>query len=722
MPSSDFVSPIMAGLMDHRVSAQIKDLDHYRIHGGMAVETDYIVHVSCVNTGTKSRPEPDFDGFIISKTFSAFRTLIDQLHDAADAFMSTNSHEQLPPDTKQKVKKLAQYCEVVMQLIDSQRTQYLGKVNYMYVKVLSKQRSQVITDVLEATLSNFPSDIDSHPFLNEVAKRIENFFLTDHCASVDEEGEDSNVSSLFITPIKKNYQHVDNKITASVKKPVDSPDSGIVDNHPPPPNLDRAVSSPVVPYTRKKRRSRQIRDLDEKELKNSGSRASLLLDDDRSQTDMVPSYDAPVPTVSVPGASALGVFMDNNPIMFMGLFAALTQVVRLAGERVVSLDMDILLLVVFAAFCLGLNTPRPLVGGVDKPPLRGRRRRRKAGQPPTPTNAAKLLRRSMMISTPRSISTGNRNISFSAETIEEDEAEAEMEEEEDDVVIRSPMPRFPEGAEMGSINNCFSESPYENFKVRGDNYLSDKKKVKSGPCLFPCRGVDLFLTDTCPENVGRISGIMGGQLRDVPTFLINFRLPWGVLLFYYEIPERFVPFVACCYGNGSAADKAKLEEKINSMNNQDRCCARWLLGDHEHKDQTLKIFPVVVEGPWVVKSIVGGKPAIIGTKLPVSYVYGKPGTAPDGSKQALYLEADLDIVSSSAARGILSAVRTYTQDITLDLGFAIQGNSNDELRENMLVATRLHGIDPLNAPPLPPTKDLIMTGNDNDDGDDDTES
>ena len=211
---------------------------------------------------------------------------------------------------------------------------------------------------------------------------------------------------------------------------------------------------------------------------------------------------------------------------------------------------------------------------------------------------------------------------------------------------------------------------------------------------------------------------MGGELRDMPTFIINFRLPWGVLLFYFEIPERFVPFVKGCY-NDPTVSREELEAKIETMSNQDRCCARFLLGDDNHKNNTLKIFPGVVEGPWVAKSVIGGKPAIIGTKLPVNYVYEPEGKDIDGKKLSLYLEADLDIVSSSAARGILSVTRTYTQDLTIDLGFAIQGNSNDELPEQMLTGTRLHGIDPLNAPPLPPIKDMLfMADDDSEKGDD----
>ena len=123
------VSPIMAGLLDHRVSAQVKDLDHYRIHGGMAVETDFIIHVKCVTTThPKRRSEPDFEKFILSKTFSAFRTLVEKLHLAAEAAMQKDNGKDVPV----KVKNLAHYCETVYQLIESQRTQYLGKVCAVY--------------------------------------------------------------------------------------------------------------------------------------------------------------------------------------------------------------------------------------------------------------------------------------------------------------------------------------------------------------------------------------------------------------------------------------------------------------------------------------------------------------------------------------------------------------------------------------------------------------
>ena len=193
------------------------------------------------------------------------------------------------------------------------------------------------------------------------------------------------------------------------------------------------------------------------------------------------------------------------------------------------------------------------------------------------------------------------------------------------------------------------------------------------------------------------SGIFGGALREKPTFLINFRLPWGVFVFYFELHEKFVPFVRKRYEE----DFNEPLPSLDSMTPSNRTLCRWLLGDDKHKNTTLKIVPVVVKGPWVVKSVVGGKPAIIGNKLPVTYVY-----QPAEGNKALYLEADMDVVASSAARGILSVVRSYTQGLTLDLGFVIQGNTQDELPEQMMGAVRCHGLDPMNASPLPPMKQM----------------
>jgi hypothetical protein len=261
------------------------------------------------------------------------------------------------------------------------------------------------------------------------------------------------------------------------------------------------------------------------------------------------------------------------------------------------------------------------------------------------------------------------------------------------IVPAKTFHEFPEGSAIGSHHNCWSSPPSENFQVRGPNYLRDKAKVASADYIFPCRGCDLFLTDNAPVNVGRNRSILGGKLRDVPTFIINYRLPWGIFLSYHEIPERFLPFLR--RGNGHGDLKMPLPS-LAGMPAGERAVCNFLLSDTDAKNRAWKLIPVVVDGPWMVKRVVGGKPAIVGTKLPIAYVYQPPENG-----RAEYLEADLDIVSSAAARNVLAVVRSYTQVLTIDLGYVVQGDTSEELPEQMMLGLRLHGLDPLTAELLP---------------------
>lgn len=162
--------------------------------------------------------------------------------------------------------------------------------------------------------------------------------------------------------------------------------------------------------------------------------------------------------------------------------------------------------------------------------------------------------------------------------------------------------RFPDGAALGSELNCWSIPPSSNFHVRGDDYLNDKKKVPSDNYLLPCRGCDLFLTDNPPSNIGRNASILSGMIRDVPTFIINYRLPWGVYITYHEIPKKFLPFIRRNHGYGDISTPLP---SLSEMTAGERTLCNFFLMDEDEKNAVWKIVPVVVEGPWVVKRVVG---------------------------------------------------------------------------------------------------------------------
>lgn len=81
------------------------------------------------------------------------------------------------------------------------------------------------------------------------------------------------------------------------------------------------------------------------------------------------------------------------------------------------------------------------------------------------------------------------------------------------------LPRYPISETKN--HNCWSE-PHAGkcFKVRGENYLVDKKKVASGPYIFPARGADLILTNEesgLGTNIAERHCVLAGHVRSVPT-------------------------------------------------------------------------------------------------------------------------------------------------------------------------------------------------------------
>jgi Protein ENHANCED DISEASE RESISTANCE 2, C-terminal len=165
---------------------------------------------------------------------------------------------------------------------------------------------------------------------------------------------------------------------------------------------------------------------------------------------------------------------------------------------------------------------------------------------------------------------------------------------------------------------------------------------------------------------------------------------------YFEVPSKLAIYMT----SATTIDP--------SLSVAEQLFAKWLLGDTNYKNERLKLIPYVAEGPWVVRNMVTGRPAIIGKKLPVSYQLTTPPTqqvdgklSSSSSVSAPLLCATLDVGNGSAtAKRIVSVCRRYMSALTVDIGLVIQGERPDELPEQMLGAMRVHGPDPLKAPKL----------------------
>ena len=208
---------------------------------------------------------------------------------------------------------------------------------------------------------------------------------------------------------------------------------------------------------------------------------------------------------------------------------------------------------------------------------------------------------------------------------------------------------------------AFAEPAATDFKVRGKNYLADRKKMRSESALCELAGVDaLKATDGPLLNLGSRSDSPCRSLvkNDGSLVLIvNFVLPlarhYVSLAAYFIAPPE----------NTLTGDLLKQRRMLSKF-----CSATDTL-----RDETMKIIPKIVEGPWVAKHALGSKPALLGRAVTSEYHSGEG-----------WFEMDIDVSSSSAASGVLRIMKSCSKALVCNLAYVLEGKSEEELPERLL--------------------------------------
>jgi len=107
---------------------------------------------------------------------------------------------------------------------------------------------------------------------------------------------------------------------------------------------------------------------------------------------------------------------------------------------------------------------------------------------------------------------------------------------------------------------------------------------------------------------------------------------------------------------------------------------RFVNGDDQYRNDTLKMIPRIVEGSWIVQKAAGTTPAIIGRKLTCTYFR---------DEKLNYVEVDIDVGSSVIGANLQGLVHKYTTTLVIDLTYVIQGNSEEELPEQLWGGLRI---------------------------------
>ncbi|KAK1367640.1 protein ENHANCED DISEASE RESISTANCE 2-like [Heracleum sosnowskyi] len=214
-------------------------------------------------------------------------------------------------------------------------------------------------------------------------------------------------------------------------------------------------------------------------------------------------------------------------------------------------------------------------------------------------------------------------------------------------------------------SNGWASPPGDLFSLRSQTYFTKKVKSPSGPWLLQPAGVDWLRAYNKIDNVlGRTDNRVMNALRKSQSEGKNMKS--FVIAVNLQIPGR---------EHHSTVFYFSTDEPIASGSLLDR----FINGDDSFRDSRFKMVNHIVKGPWIVKTTVGNYSAcLLGKALDCHYHRGEN-----------YLEIDVDIGSSAIATTILHLALGCVTAVTIDMGFTVEAQSEEELPERLFGAVRI---------------------------------
>lgn len=216
------------------------------------------------------------------------------------------------------------------------------------------------------------------------------------------------------------------------------------------------------------------------------------------------------------------------------------------------------------------------------------------------------------------------------------------------------------------------------FLIRGKHYLRDHKKVKAGTPVMQLVAADWFKSDRSEEHLAARAGCV------IQKLFVKQTSAQRVAESYFVIINLQVP--------GTPSYSLVLYYMANKLLQDIPLLEGFVRGDDHYRNSRFKLCPHVAKGSWIVKQSVGKSACLVGEALDINYFSSDN-----------YLEMDIDIGSSSVAKGVVNLVANYASKLVLEMAFLIQANTDEELPEKLLGTVRISNLDMAKAviPPAP---------------------
>ncbi|KAI3461423.1 hypothetical protein Pfo_018086 [Paulownia fortunei] len=209
------------------------------------------------------------------------------------------------------------------------------------------------------------------------------------------------------------------------------------------------------------------------------------------------------------------------------------------------------------------------------------------------------------------------------------------------------------------------------FLIRGKTYLDDRKKIKAKGTLMEMVGADWLRSDKREDDLG---GRPGGIVQVLVCYVYHAEIcckggPEFFFIVNIQVPGSTTYNLALYYMMSTPIEDAPLLESF-------------VKGDDGYRNSRFKLIPYISKGSWIVKQSVGKKACLVGQALEINYFRGKN-----------YLELGIDIGSSTVARGVVSLVLGYLNNLVIEMAFLVQANTPEELPEYLIGTCRLNHLD-----------------------------
>ena len=259
------------------------------------------------------------------------------------------------------------------------------------------------------------------------------------------------------------------------------------------------------------------------------------------------------------------------------------------------------------------------------------------------------------------------------------------------------------------LSPCIEESPSFETQATTDTSMgvvkNPDKNVRSFDDMakewvthpiLGVRGMDIFLSEDPPEDVGNNAWLVQQGLRTVPTLLLNGMTQWGNVLVYFQLPEWVTDFDEALQIHPDDPDTV-------------RALKDFLAKNDDYRNERFKFIPAVVEGPMAVKILAPPKKerVIHGQVISLDWKkYDKEVDPVSGQPLQPLISVTVDCVSNSAIRKMANIVKKYLASLTLDLALVISAppncvNSDADEHKACLGLFRFEKVDVSSCPNFP---------------------